>query len=621
MKFIKRWSSIIFFVATIVCLLVANLFLTNAGQSTVFSTTTTNAAGNTISMRIFRPKTATPQDKAPAVVLMHGLSTTKESYSQYGIELARQGFVVILPDMLNHGDSDIASMDTFFKDPKAEGYGLYAAVRYAAGLDYVDTTRIGIAGHSMGGNAVNMSILGDNMSPTPLISSVYLISSAPMTANQQGELMDIYGARDAGVYYTVHDHVYFFEKNQYQQQLTSAQVWLSTDQAKSFVGFGKVIDAASVEAGKVYSQTVNGKEVSRLIDRAEEIHPAAQKGGNALACATEFFGRTLLHKDVEPTQIYLGYNIFSLVSLFMALITAVVFLKNIIQLPFFEDIRAVEPKTLKEPRQGKERFWFWVLTAVNVIFALLSVSFIFKAGLGYAVFPFMPQQTTNIYVLWALLNGIFGIIMANRAYRAAKKEAIANQTEVPNWHIRIPLVQFLKSLLISVGTVLVVVLITWIAHSIFNMDMRYYLWGIRNLPLEKLYLFFIYLPFYLIFCMAVSVAINVVGYQKIGKEAEWINDVFFGLMNMLPSLLITVIGYAIFMKTGIQPKIFGAPYAFSYMINAVPVFFIASILIRRIFKYCNNPYIPAIVTACILCLMQVASAFTMHTMMYFGPVF
>ena len=60
--------------------------------------------------------------------------------------------------MLNHGGSDITPFETFFMDPGADGYGVYAAVKYMAGLDYVDTDRIGLAGHSMGGNATNISI-------------------------------------------------------------------------------------------------------------------------------------------------------------------------------------------------------------------------------------------------------------------------------------------------------------------------------------------------------------------------------------------------------------------------------------------------------------------------------
>ena len=54
------------------------------------------------------------------------------------------------------------------------------------------------------------------------------------------------------------------------------------------------------------------------------------------------------------------------------------------------------------------------------------------------------------------------------------------------------------------------------------------------------------------------------------------------------------------------------------MINAIPVFPIAILLLRRIFKYCNNPYVPGIIVGSLLCFMQVASVFTCHTFMFMG---
>ena len=60
-------------------------------------------------------------------------------------------------------------------------------------------------------------------------------------------------------------------------------------------------------------------------------------------------------------------------------------------------------------------------------------------------------------------------------------------------------------------------------------------------------------------------------------------------------------------------------YTFTYTINAIPVFPVAVILIRRLFKKCNNPYIPGIIAGILLCWLQVSCSFTLHADMYYGP--
>ena len=47
---------------------------------------------------------------------------------------------------------------------------------------------------------------------------------------------------------------------------------------------------------------------------------------------------------------------------------------------------------------------------------------------------------------------------------------------------------------------------------------------------------------------------------------------------------------------------------------------VAVILIRRLFKRCNNPYIPGIIAGVLLCWLQVSCNFTLHAFVYYGPM-
>lgn len=610
---------IISIIFTLLCAVSANLLLSNFGKVKIETTTVQTRSGDNVSIRVYSPKAATADNKAPAVVFAHGLSTTKECYAQYALELARRGFVVVTPDMLNHGGSDITPFETFFTDMNADGYGVYAAVKYVSELDYVDLNQIGIAGHSMGGNATNTSIVLDNMSGNPVISAAYLVASNPMFTDFEGNWMNMYGDRNVGVYYTYYDHVYFSTKGENGAPVP-AQQFLDSNEAKSFVSFGQdpsTLTDVKVIPGHTYTTEMNGKQVIRRITKANEIHPKPQGGNGAVAAVVDFFQESFVapNYEVGGMQIWNFYSLASVLGLFGALAICVFTIATLTKTKFFSSLKAEDNKQLRPAPNKTGKIWFWVLTIANCVFAFLIVSFIFKKGYGYFATEVLAQQTTNIYALWSLANGIFMLITSFGSYYLyARKQG----DTLKSWGVRISIKDFLKSLLLAVIGVLSVLAVLYIAQYVFQIDLRFYLWGMREMRLDHLYLFFTYLPFFLVFGIAVSIAINSAYYSKIGKEPTLLNDLFFAFMNMIPAFTITFIGYYLFAKTGFQPNIFGAPFTFTYMINAIPVFPVAVLLLRRLAKYCNNPYIPGIIVGCLLCFMQVASVFTCHTYLFMG---
>ena len=116
-----------------------------AGTQSGFGTVTVTevdfqaADGSLIHSTLQRPTYATDTDPLPGVVVIHGSLQNKEWLMAFGIELARRGFVVLTIDANGHGNSELGS-----------GSGT-AALDYIASLDYVDSTQIGLIGHSMGG--------------------------------------------------------------------------------------------------------------------------------------------------------------------------------------------------------------------------------------------------------------------------------------------------------------------------------------------------------------------------------------------------------------------------------------------------------------------------------------
>ena len=382
-------------------------------------------------------------------------------------------------------------------------------------------------------------------------------SSNPTFKDREGNWTNVYGDRSVGVFYSDYDHVYFssFDEN---GAPVSAQGFLSSNEAKSFVSFGA--DPAEFEGEKVLpGHTYTSEDSIRRIYEAKVIHPYAQGGDKAICAVTDFFQDTLEAPNyiIGSAQIANAYQIFSILGLFGALAIGIFVVAVLVKAKFFSELAAEEGKALRPAPDKIGKIWFWGLTILNCVFAFVSISLIFANGLGYFVIPQLPQQVSNIFALWALANGLFMLITSFVSYFLYGKKQGAT---LKDWGVAVSFKKLLKSILLALIAVASVLAVVYLASYVFQMDLRVYLWGIRDIPLDHMYLFFIYLPFYLLFGIAVSIAINSAYYSKIGKEPTWANDLFFAFMNFIPAFAITVIGYYLFMNSGVQPNIFGSTF-------------------------------------------------------------
>jgi dienelactone hydrolase len=84
-----------------------------------------------------------------AVVLAHGISSSKQSLSAIALELSRRGVVSLAIDLVGHGSSD-GSLGSS-TDPSL---GVTAAIKYLEAQSFVDSSRLGMVGHSLGAGAI-----------------------------------------------------------------------------------------------------------------------------------------------------------------------------------------------------------------------------------------------------------------------------------------------------------------------------------------------------------------------------------------------------------------------------------------------------------------------------------
>ena len=144
----SRIALVVALLLCVISIIGAGLVQTDFGKVKVIDVTMETGVG-TLTGYLFVPENATSENPAPAVVTSHGYLNNREMQDSTYVELARRGYVVFAMNAYGHGDSSVTSAkdaDSISVTTK----GMVDAVEYVYGLSFVDDSRIGITGHSMG---------------------------------------------------------------------------------------------------------------------------------------------------------------------------------------------------------------------------------------------------------------------------------------------------------------------------------------------------------------------------------------------------------------------------------------------------------------------------------------
>lgn len=157
---------LLLFIALILLFSIAARYVQSDGGRIKVEAITVDLRGAQLHGEMYYPADTSDSDKLPAVITTHGGSC------QYGVsrgwaqELARRGFAVFNVNAYGNGYSEMPVNDasgqgkTGFSAMKTD-MGLYDALQYVKTLDFVDPTRIGMVGHSMGAIRTYKSLVLD----------------------------------------------------------------------------------------------------------------------------------------------------------------------------------------------------------------------------------------------------------------------------------------------------------------------------------------------------------------------------------------------------------------------------------------------------------------------------
>lgn len=603
----------------LISMIAASAIQTGGGKVTIKELYWETDDGIGICANLYIPPNATTATPAPAIVSSHGAYNNKEMQDANCVELSRRGYVVLAVDQASHGKSDLAGTNGT-EIPR--GAALYNSVQLLSRLPYVDTAKIGVTGHSMGGMFCNAAVGRDNENETPLIAAVLLnsadatytltTSSSPID-NNIGDFGNVYGKRDVGIISCVYDE-FFHKTADANGNPLSSPYFMPGENAQSFLHFGTDPAGKEVrEADTMYHETIDGKDTVRVIYRPAIIHPWSHFSTQSTRRTIEFFEYAL----GAPNPISATSQVWNLKEAFnfVGLIGFVIFLVNFTILmvftPAFASLREAE---LVAPRavDKKGQLWFWGSLAASAVFSVVVFLPLVYRGVSAT---YVPQVATYGVGLWAAACGLFTILCMVVSYFCYGKKNGMNLAEVG---AKLPLAKLGKTILLAVIVVSVSYSCVFFADYFFQTDFRIWVLALKAFNANLIYVsLFPYMVLFLTYYVASSVATNCFNYNQIGGKNSWVNTAILAFFAGFPAFFMLPVQYGTYFATNhmmwMQASFSSGGNPPMYVLWLFPMLLIlpASVVISRmIYKVTRNPYLSGIISGVVVTLLSCTNTTT-----------
>ena len=598
MKILLKYICII-----VICSFTASLIQSDFGKVEVSSMKIPTNNGQHLVFDLYKPDSATNKNKAPFIVVVPGFQRSKEALSNIAIELSRRGMVVALIDPYAQG---LSSSSRSRRSATTEGYGMFTLVEKAHTgkfLNYIDTNKIATTGHSMGGNAAirGANYFGkqaiENNKPSKLHS---IFVSGYVLTLLDNVLNDI--RSNVGVSYALYD------EGAFRNELTgwSASNMKIAPESIRVINWG--INNGNdlvkkVELGKYYG-SLDDRSL-RVIHNEELIHPFQPYNNIATANQIEYFEKVFdIKSNLDSSnQIWQWKELMTLISMVAALIMLLPLSKVLLSLNLFKPLVRDIPKPLPI-QSGKSKIIFWIIFFLGASIACLSyipmvdaAKNIFSAAANRELTWFYPQRMNNSVMLWAAFNGIIGLILFTLSYQFfGKKHGVSSKS----WGLKANPKYILKTFVLALIVFTIYYLLLFFIYYIFHVDYRFWFMGVRIFQPEMLKVLAMYAPFFFIFFFSNSLRVN--GAMRIEGQSEWYSMLIAGFANSLGLLLIIIIQYVTFAKTG---TVFWTTnwLSVNLLFAIVPMMFVLPYFNRYFFYMTGRVYLGPMVTTLIFIMI------------------
>lgn len=583
---------------------------------------------------IYKPKTASADNKAPVVFVMPGFTRTKQTQAQYCIELARRGFVVFCMDPGSQGGTTTAGYE---RDENGEylldnsgnrvpigattqANGLNYLVQYVYNnneeFDYIDRSRIGATGHSAGGgNAATLAktFAGESFEES-VIKALYISGYIKVSSTNSYKSLNCnavldYAAWDEGRY-------------RYQDALESFET-----AAMRFIneinGAPQNHDSFLLDYG--YGSMEDG--TYRMIHNDKQLHAFQPYAKASVANATQFFCDALkVETDLDANdQIWWGREISTGIAMIAAFVFVIALSGLLLTTKFFASVKGEKIKPIRK-QNTSDKVIFWSAMVLTAVIACLD--YIPLASLSIQLFPdahatratyFFPARMINAVLLWAVVNGTIGLVVffatsllknLFEKFQARKEGRPADYDFEQYRAMKIGFVPFLKTLLLAVVLFAAFYCSVQVVYWLFGVDYRFMFISASPLKPRFVVTWLMYVPLFFIFYISNSIRVNCS--MRFENWAEWKRMLVGGLANSLGLVGILVVQYVAFFNTGIVHYTYSASGSevwlfVNIVFGLIPLMFVLPILNRIFYKQTNRVWLGAM-TVCMIFIMMSLSA-------------
>lgn len=592
---------IISIVLMLVSMLGASLVQTSGGKVSVKELQWETSAGFKMSGLLFRPKDASIENPAPAVITCHGMYNNKEMQDINFTELSRRGYVVLAIDMFSHGNSENLESEDLLP------MGVSEAVKLISGLGYVDQERIGVTGHSMGG--MNCEVAAQMDEDFRISSILFNSCFATYRDGESGVFINAYGSRDVGIIAGQYDE-FLFQEPDADGNMMPAKDFIKSENAQSFLNFGKT-PSETREADVMYKEKVDGEETIRVIYNPPITHPWSHFSKRSAQATIEFFSESLgaPRSIAADNQIWQLKEVFNFLGLVGMAVFAVNFVLLMIHTPLFCILRRDE---VAMPRimMKKDRPWYWGSIAVNTAFGaavFLPVLVGMRSSDNGKVY--FAQNSTLGIGLWAALCGIVLILCMWVTYR---RKDDAEKASITDSGIKISGTKLIKTIVLALLTAGLSYFWVFVADYFFQTDFRIWVLAAKTFEKEKVWIaLFPNLILFLVYYISSAVSVNCFNYYGNSTGRSRGNIAVQAFAAVFPAVILVGIQYISLFSTG--KVFFSENNTHSYILWLFPMIAMipASVVIgRKVYQETGNPYLPGIINACLVTMISCANTVT-----------
>ena len=591
------------FILLIVSCFFASQVQSSWGKVTVQSIKIPTQNGQWLVADLFKPKTATSKNPAPAVIVIPGFQRSKETLSNISIELSRRGIVVFNIDPYAQGGS---SSSFSRRAATTEGYGMFALVEYlynTPNINYIDKDLIGSFGHSAGGLAAirGAQHFGKQSKKYPgenKLHSVFVSGMVRMGFKKK-DIKNI--DSNVGLSYALYD------EGAWQNQLKNGDMSVAPEALNLLRHQASDSSISVIEMDNFYGK-LKDRNLT-IVHNEKVLHPMQPYLFEPMKNQINFFLKTFnIEQSIVPAnQVWHWKEFFTLIALVCSFLLIIPFANFLIEFPYFKSLSNPIPAPIPKPI-GQGKIIFWGMIALSTLIA--CVSFIPMSELSKAFFLdasnrrltwFFPQRMNNAIMLWAIVNGTIGFILFYTNYYFFGKK---NKIKPTMWGIDISSRDLFKTFAVGLIIFAGYFILLNIAYYLFHVDYRFGFIGVRTFRPITLLLIPMYMPLFFIFFLSNSLRVN--GAIRFKGTSEIKNLLFNSLITASGLILILIIQYSSLWLTGTVFWKEGWLYV-NQLYGVVPIMLVLPFFQRKLFNLTGKVYLGPIAMTMIFIMILLSN--------------